>query len=165
MPEHQWQKKDSYSGSPYDERLCPVCKLEDMRTKSGDMYRKKNDGWKVSTPCIEPVPERVDFDQLIDELNAHPVQVQVDHGIRRIRTFDEVVFCKGRPGKWRVGLDLFEGVFPEDHKVTYLTLEMGYAALLRWMRARQYNPYLYSSLNQMRETARARAFSNTLDDD
>lgn len=165
MPEHQWQKKDSYHGSPYDERVCPVCKLEDMRSKHGDMHRKKNDGWKVSTPCIEPVPDRVEFDELVTELNAHPVQVEINPGIRRMKTFDDVVFCKGRPGRWRVGLDLFDGVFPDDYKVTHLTLELGFAALLRWMRARQYNPYLYSDLYRKQESARVREFSGSLDDD
>lgn len=162
MPEHQWKK--SFENEDREERECALCQLTDHRRKRGSMWAEPS-GWKIATPCIEPVPERVSFDELVNELKENPREVEIEYGIKRIKTFDDLVLCIGRPGKWRVGLSFFDGLFPDKYGVTYQTLEEAYSALLRWMRARNYNPYLYSDLYRMQESARVRASSAAYDDD
>ncbi len=155
MPEHQWRKKKSYKGSPYEERYCPVCDTNDIRSTEG-----RNRTWEVNTPCIKPVPERVGFDDLIADLAAHPVKVYIDTGITRVRTFEGSAECRGRPGKWVVGLNMGVGFFPGNRvlepDVTYQTIEEACAAFLRWMRARQYDPYKRSHLRHAEQLERSR---------
>ncbi len=166
MLEHVWSPVKQYEGSPYEERLCSVCLLKDGRNKDNGTFHRDAEAlkWYVTTPCIEPVPDSIDFDALIVELAANPVSIQIDYGMVRTRTFDDAVFCTGRPGAWRVGLYLTtDGLFPErpdrklaDRQAPYPTIERASAELLRWMRARQYDPYMYSDLRRRVEMDRTR---------
>lgn len=156
-------RKHSWKELPRDEvrreRVCLTCGLGDVR------IRTRDDTWCVTTPCIEPVPERVTYEALVAELAAHPVEVEISWGIRRRETFDKKIHCEGVPGKWRVGLTGAKHLFvfrsPLDRAFwtpEYAELELGFARLLRDLRARDYNPFTYSEYYQRLQEARTRDF-------
>lgn len=166
MRKHEWKPVVQYEGSPYVERLCSLCGLKDSFGYTDDSSRRKT--WRITEPCIEPVPERVEFEVVITELAAHPVDVWLELGGTVKRTFETLVYCEGRPGAWEVGLDMTGRMFPREYhgntlgKKTYKTIEEASAAFLRWMRARHYDPYKYSDLRYAEQLARP---SSCCDDD
>lgn len=152
MQEHSWKDLTHVEGR--EERVCTVCGLDDMRFG-------KDESWRIKTPCIEPLGQRVSYEELVKELGNNPVRVH-HQGITRERTFEELVLCHGTPGKWRVGLYAGSGspfVFssPLDNDGSILghvpELEIGFARLLRGMRARQYDPYRHSSYGYVLQLA------------
>lgn len=131
--EHQWEPKPTAPNSLFQERFCPVCELRDRRVvkrKSGDTVH----GWQVFTPCIEPVPESVEYQDLILELIEHGVHLRP--------------WCIGAPGEWTVGfvVDRDRKPYPAIKLKTHENLEHGYARLTRWIRARTYRADLYSGI-------------------
>ena len=126
---HDWQDlpKDE---SMWCRRRCSVCKLEDIFPKDGSPRSLRSVGaWIADSSCIEPVPEKVTYEELMAELKIHHVSEQ------------PIVI--GYPGKWSVGFRIFcrSGVtnFPHFEVIAPLTMEHGFAELLRWIRAREYN--------------------------
>ena len=133
-PEHQWASKSAPPGSRWQERHCPVCGLWDRRHAERKVGSNGH-GWQVTLPCIEPVPERVEYHELFLELFEHRVQLKP--------------ICVGVPGDWTVGFDQSEGVLVPKVKIFAPdTLEHGFAALLRWIRVRRYDPRCFSDIGQ-----------------
>lgn len=137
---HNWRQKPTNS-TEYFVYYCPVCGLEYSR-KASDRKVVATDEWKMTVPCIEPVPERVSQAVLLQDLK--------DHGIR------ESCVAIGLPGDWRVGFYLrsSKGVaaYP-SFKVA--DLEIGFALLLRWVRSRNYkleNDHHYTYLKKLYDT-------------
>lgn len=130
--EHQWEVKPGEPHPYWEERRCTVCHLDDMRLRdrnsnpNGPRYN-----WGVKMPCIEPVPNVVDYSALVQEL--------------RERKVPRHVLCVGVPGKWFVGFQI-----PRTYPYPMLeakTIEEGFAELLRWIRARQYDVYKHSDMS------------------
>lgn len=155
MRKHEWKELPRDEGRR--ERVCESCGLGDVRDRNGT--------WSVKTPCIEPVPERVSYEALIAELAAHPVEVELSYGVRRLQTFEQQIRCEGVPGKWKVGLTgaktLFVFSSPLDSGFwtpEFAELELGFARLLRDLRARGYDPYKHSEYYGRVQSARYRDF-------
>lgn len=133
MRQHEW-KDQSYSPDSFlEERICRVCDLTDRRLRN-----VANPFWQVTTPCIEPVPDLVRFEDLMEELRAH--------GVR------ETPMAIGHPGNWQIGFALLQqkslnrhGTCPRIPIAGNDTLEHGWARLMRWIRARQYSVNMYST--------------------
>lgn len=151
MREHQWEKKESYKDSPYEERYCPVCELEEKRSHEGKRP------WKVDTPCIEPVPSSVTYEALIKEIAEVVMDPRAALDLRRL------VHCAGVPGAWYVGIATGDGYVLPHRTEKFKELNEGFAALLRWLRARQFDPYKYSDLAYAQRLARRE--SNVADED
>jgi len=124
----------------------------------------ESERWKVDTPCIARVPNRISFRKFVSEIFRN---VKDDREAHKLLGR---VFCVGipgssaeAPGKWQVGLYIAEGgaVYPYRDK-PFPTLEEGFAELLRWLRARQFDPYKYSSLQHIEN--RAHSFCGCDDD-
>lgn len=132
--QHAWKTKPGKPHSYWEERLCKVCQLEDMRVRDRSELGPRHD-WSITTPCIEPVPENVSYQEFAKELKEHMV-------------------CKdpllvGVPGKWYIGFSIGSGGY---HLYPYIetdTVEHGFSTLLKWVRARQYNLYRYSDLDYL----------------
>lgn len=161
MREHDWREIPE-TCADYERRGCPVCGLTDRR--------KKQEEWKVTWPCIEPVPEEISFGRLYEELSMHPAVVwQPSTGSRKM-SFERHILCHGRPGNWHVGLSKGDGypyVFDSIRLVCgglmhwppaargVKKLAIGYADLLRAMRARRYNPQTLSNFGYAQRLAKA----------
>lgn len=135
---HQWvdvsEKPDSY----WETRRCLICELQDMRLRDRSKPHSRNK-WEVSTPCIEPVPDTISFEELKRELAEHNVS--------------EKPWAVGHPGKWTVGFYMGTFPYPMLDAKGRETLEHGFAKLLRWVRARQYNLNRYSRFEEERRRA------------
>ncbi len=159
MIEHQWEELKRDKDSDIRERHCAVCDLttrQDLRAakyhKDRGTYDEKK-SWSVHTPCIEPVPERVSYEDLVKELKAHPAKVWNTYGGGKVtKTFEDRIHCMGVPGRWRVGFSTERSVSP--YHSPFAELELGFAWILRYMRARQYDPYLYSDLSYQEQLGR-----------
>ncbi len=136
---HTWVDKTK-TPSLWEDRACLVCKLEDTRDKDPKAPFRK---WRVTTPCIEPVPELVSCRDLERELDAH--------GVR------ERPLCIGSPTSgWVVGFSIGGrgyNVYPRIEVKGSLSLEHAFADLTRWIRARQYEPDRYSDFSYARQLA------------
>jgi hypothetical protein len=142
MLEHAWQPVSQYEGSPYEERLCPTCGLKDARSKDDGTWLPGADTlkWKVTTPCIEPVPEKISYHRLVEEIFL---------GLSDKRKAQELVNrirCIGVPGKWAVGIVINGHVTYPEVKEPFKDYDYGFAEVLRWLRVRQFDPYKYSDL-------------------
>lgn len=135
MRQHQWNEPFSISASYlWEERVCKICGLKDRR------YKTAGASWEIRTPCIEPVPDLVRFEDLMEELRAHEVR--------------ETPMAIGHPGNWQIGFALLRqknlnrhGTCPKIPITGDDTLEHGWAQLLRWIRARQYSVSKYSDFS------------------
>lgn len=134
--EHQWVERTKDPHPYWRDRDCAVCHLHDMRVREPSGHGPR-DEWSVTTPCIEPVPERVSFDVLQAELKQHKVK-ESPHAV-------------GHPGKWCVGLWI-GGSHPYP-MIQVPDLDLGWAELLRWVRARQYNVHRYSDIEYQKRLA------------
>ncbi len=129
--EHAWEPKKTKPSYAFQERYCPICELWDRR----HWVRKPHDkshGWQIETGCIIPVPDRVDYEDLVLEL--------VEHGLG-LRPW-----CIGAPGQWTVGFVVARDSkpYPAIKLMTHEDLNNGFAHLTRWIRVRQYRPDMYS---------------------
>ena len=119
----------------WEYRDCPHCGLQDSRAPS---FNNHNREWRVTTPCIIPVPENLTFDTLCTELKEHGrLGCERNEAHYNLRPY-----VMGWPGKWSIGFIVYgEGgktmLVPDLHAET---LEQGWALLLRWLRAREYSP-------------------------
>lgn len=127
----------------WEERDCPVCGLYDSRRQNPERERHlvPHGNWKVTTPCIEPVPERVTFEAFIADLTAHDIDI-----LNPKRSI--APHAMGHPGNWRVGFKRYlqndeVRLDPAIEIKAPLDLEHGWAALLRWLRARHYDMYTH----------------------
>ena len=138
--DHAWVDITDYSTKPFwERRRCPVCGLEDIRLHDRSEPHTRN-AWEVTTPCIEPVKNKIFYDELICELKRHGVREQPH--------------CVGVPGNWTVGFNIGGSYpFPMLYAKGMETLENGFAKLLRWIRARQYNVNRYSDFEYQRRLA------------
>ena len=129
--EHQWVvPPNADPGSYWEDRDCPVCGLRDSKirnrqaTEFGGM-------WRVTTPCIEPPPPSMSFDDLLADLKAHGLG-------------QSEVYAVGNPKCWAIGFRRMRGrdekLEPDIRIVPPQTLEHGWSELVRWLRARQYAP-------------------------
>lgn len=141
MPiQHAWRPVSQYEGSPYEERHCSRCDLTDTRNTSNPTFPEAEQ-WKVNTFCIVRVPGRISYRKLVSEIflnvkNERDAQ-QLVHRVR----------CVGIPTNWQVGLYIVgTGVVYPHRDKPFRYLEEGFAELLRWLRARQFDPYKYSGL-------------------
>jgi hypothetical protein len=125
--EHAWITKKSAPDSYWVDRQCSVCLLEDTRKRD-----PATSPWKVTTPCIVPVASRITYEELMKELNAHKV--------------NECVACVGIPGEWETGLRIGGPTYIYRIGGSTRTPEEGFANVLRWMRARQFDVHRYSDL-------------------
>ena len=163
MPLHQWRSVPQYKGSPYEERWCPQCDLHDRKCTSNPGF-PESEQWKVHTPCIERVDSRISYGNLVSEIFRN---VKGDHAahklLERVRCVGVPSRGVGIPGKWQVGFYIAETgvVYPHRDK-PFRSLEQGFAELLRWLRARQFDPYKYSNLQQ--SESRANSFCGCDDD-
>jgi len=120
---HQWKKVGS--GSLYTDYRCEVCHLEYSAKSDGEVCGV--DDWKIALPCIEPVPETVSKKELFAELKRYGVMRSVK--------------AEGMPGDWSVGF-VCNGIlslYPSIEVKEPLTIEHGFAELLRWVRVRCYD--------------------------
>jgi len=130
--EHQWRRVTG-GGSLYTDYRCEVCHLEYSTKQNGEVCGV--DGWKMGLPCIEPVPETVSKKDLLDDLKRHGVTRSVK--------------VEGLPGEWEVGF-VCNGIlsqYPAIEVEAPLTIEHGFAELLRWVRVRRYDPTLDHDFN------------------
>ncbi|GEM_PF-2736879 len=141
MLQHAWKQVDQYEGSPYEERFCGICHLKDIRSQDGGR-------WKVGTPCIERVPKTISYDRLIREI------FQFVEDKRKAQELLNRIRCIGVPGAWAVGIVLNGYVTYPEHKELYKDFEAGFAEVLRWLRARQFNLYQYSDLAYREQLAK-----------
>lgn len=133
--EHAWVPRETKPGHPFQERYCPICELWDRRP----LVRKPQDnshGWQIKTGCILPVPDRVEYDDLVLELMEHELVIRP--------------WCIGAPGQWTVGFVVACDAkpYPAIKLKTHEDLNCGFAHLTRWIRARQYRLDLYSHASQ-----------------
>lgn len=159
MLEHAWQPVPQYQGSPYEERLCSNCHLKDIRNKDDGSWRSDapNLQWKVVTACIEEVPQTISYHHLVEEVFAQVKdRKKAQELIGKIR-------CIGVPGKWAVGIVVNGYVTYPEVKELYNDYEAGFAEMLRWLRARQFDPYKYSDLHYREQLASSR--DRYIDDD
>jgi hypothetical protein len=143
MLEHVWEPMPEYEFSPYERRRCPVCHLDDSRNKDDGTWfpHASNLKWKVTTPCIEPVPEKISYHCFVEEVfSAVADKRRAQELVGRIR-------CIGVPGSWSVGIVVDGRVTYPEHKELHKDYEVGFAEVLRWLRARQFDPYKYSDLH------------------
>lgn len=150
MPLHLWRSVKQYEGSPYKQRECPVCGLKDTCSASTSDALLDNGelGWKVTTPCIEPVPITISYSRLLREIFDHiGSERDAQLLVGRIR-------CVGIPGKWQVGLYVANGVTYPHRDMPFTDIDQGFAELLRWLRARQFDPYKYSDLRYSESLAK-----------
>jgi hypothetical protein len=143
MPDHDWETVPQYEGSPYEGRLCSRCHLADSRSKDDGTWLPGADTlkWKVTTPCIESVPEKISYHRLVEEIfSALPDKRKAQELVNRIR-------CIGVPGKWAVGIVVNGHVTYPEIKEPFKDYDYGFAEVLRWLRARQFDPYKYSDLH------------------
>lgn len=143
MPEHVWESKPEYEGSPYERRRCAVCHLDDGRNKNDGTWlpHAENLKWRVTTPCIEPVPEKISYHLLVEEIfSAFSDKRKAQDLLNRIR-------CIGVPGNWAVGIVISGRVTYPEVKEPFKDYDYGFAEVLRWLRARQFDPYRYSDLH------------------
>lgn len=152
MPEHDWEMLSQYEGSPYEDRLCRVCHLKDGRNKDDGTWlpHAENLKWKVTTPCIEPVPEKISYHRLVEEIFAG---VQ---GKRMAQDLVDKIRCIGVPGRWSVGIVINGHVTYPEVKDPYKDFEAGFAEMLRWLACRQFDPYKYSDLHYREQLAYSR---------
>ena len=161
--EHSWGFLPEQNDE-FESRGCPVCGLIDRRRKDGE--------WKVDWGCIESVIDTVGFEQLLTELEAHPVNVSLRYGGMRSKSFHGNVLCHGVPGAWTIGLSkgdghpftfasvrLIEGelvIWPSyaSGLSHFSTIGEGFSVLLRDMRARGYDPYKHSNYEYMKQLSR-----------
>lgn len=129
-PEHQWEP---VAGSAGNERYCKTCEMTDrpVAQRAGQNAVK----WQVVVPCIEPVPERVEYQALMLKL--------IEHGIE-----EKISYVPDMQGFWTVGFEVGNGeIYPE---LKAPSAEHGFARLLRWCRVRRYNLELYSDFGKKR---------------
>ena len=135
--EHAWIIETENPHPMWEERTCAVCELKDQRSRD---RRPPRSDWEVTTPCIEPVPDTVTYEALLAELALHNVKEQPH--------------VMGHPGSWHIGFFIGRGrVYPSYWIEAPRTLEHGFAKLLRWVRARQYNVRLYSDIAYQHDLA------------
>lgn len=150
MREHAWQDVPQYEGSPYEERLCPACGLKDGRNRDDGTWlpHAENLKWKVATPCIEPVPDKISYHRLVEEIfSVFEDKRKAQELVNRIR-------CIGVPGSWAVGIVINGHVTYPEVKVPFKDYDSGFAEVLRWLRARQFDPYKYSDLAYREQLAK-----------
>lgn len=140
--EHRWILKTENPHPYWEERKCTVCGLEDQRVRDQTPGPRQN--WGVTTPCIEPVPAEVDKEAFERELEAHQVK-------------ERVLFI-GTPGKWMIGFSVGSEGYHLYPILQADTPEHAYAALLTWIRARQYNVRLYSQYEYLDGLYRPQSF-------
>ncbi len=137
MREHDWEA--TLDNGVRRERRCRLCEVPDWSINDSP--------WRVRTPCIEPVPERVSYEELKAE-----IRLNVAHEYKH-RLLVERIQCVGVPGRWRVGLAVAgDGIWP-SRKEPFKDMEVGFAELLRYLRARQFDPYKYSDLRYNEQLA------------
>lgn len=126
-PQHSWIVTEPGGKRMPAKRHCPICGLVDNTFTSDDPWRHEG------TICIEPVPDEVSFDTLLDELRQH------------LQTKNCQPYAMGYPGKWHVGFfshTNYAGT--ELNPAVLLTGEQmpehGWAWLLRYTRLRLANP-------------------------
>jgi hypothetical protein len=124
MREHDW--KTSEGNGVRKDRRCELCEISEFSIRDSP--------WQVTTPCIEPVPERVSYEELVAEIRANVADERLrEQLVGRVQ-------CIGVPGQWRVGLFVGGGsVWPFRNK-PFQDMEVGFARLLRYLRGRQFNP-------------------------
>lgn len=135
MRKHSWKDSSSQPDSVWEERTCDVCGLKDERLRDQKL-KHANCKWKVTTPCIELPPSKVSYKELSTELKQHKVT--------------QLPLAIGVPGNWQIGFTLTSNDNGRDvcPSIQAKTLEKGFAELLRWIRARQYDPYMYSDFSR-----------------
>lgn len=137
--QHQWVDTTDYSAAPYwENRRCSVCGLDDLRLHNRSEPHTRNN-WEVTSPCIELVPDTVSYEDLVRELAEHDVRAKP--------------WVVGVPGDWKVGFFVSTFPYPSLEAKAPQTLEHGFAKLLRWIRARQYNVNRYSQFYEMERRA------------
>lgn len=141
QPDHKWVNRNNPKSFTWEERDCAVCGLHDMRLQNKNEIGGRKE-WTVITPCIVVPPETISFEDLIADLKQHGVECE------NIYNCGSIPFAMGDPRKWTIGFKS-QGrhdsinMAPAFVIKPPLTLEHGWSQILRWMRARNYKPYMY----------------------
>lgn len=143
--EHLWV--DPGHNHPYwEERACEICGLTDMRVREDQRRGSVCAEWRVTLPCIEPPPPTVVHADLVREMREHKLSF--------------TPHAYGYPGDWVIGL----GAGNNYPRLTASSLESGWSQLLRWLRARQFDPHKHSQFAEAKSYA-DRSYSSYDDDD
>lgn len=137
MREHDWVEVSD--NGVREDRRCKLCGVPDNRIRKSP--------WQVTTPCIEPVPDKVSYQALIAE-----IKVQLPQEYAHKQLIGRIV-CHGVPGNWQVGFSTYMSTYPHQ-KDGFRELEHGFASVLRYLRARQFDPYKYSDLSYQERLGR-----------
>jgi hypothetical protein len=143
MPDHDWETVPQYEGSPYEGRLCAVVisrtaaarmMVPGFRapTRSSGRSRRRASSLCPRRSAITGWWKR--FSPLL------PDKRKAQELVNRIR-------CIGVPGKWAVGIVVNGHVTYPEIKEPFKDYDYGFAEVLRWLRARQFDPYKYSDLH------------------
>jgi hypothetical protein len=145
---HAWNEEPLTPGQIRAYRNCDVCGLQDSKLLQSKHPQHPGTQWQVTTPCIEPIPETITWEEFKADLAANGFEHRgVASNQYRSLPF---VYAEGNPDDWRVGIEWHDSSIAIRREPTFNikapeTLERGYALVLQWLRARHYHPRKYPS--------------------